>query len=95
MKAIITGSLLMITIAVSGCASSGVNTRLDALEAELSQVKRAADLAMQNAREAQATSSASKTEIAQAKRMAQEAIDTATEAAERASRMQDECCGGK
>ena len=82
-------------IAITGCASSANNDRLDALEREIASVKRTADQAIKTAQDAQSKVSSLTSSVSEAQRMARQAMDTATETAERLSRMEEECCGGK
>ena len=87
--------LLVTLLAITGCASSGTNDRLDALELEIASVKRTADQALETAKDAQSKASSLTSSVSEAQRMARQAMDTATETAERLSRMEEECCGGK
>jgi len=94
MKTAIVFSLMV--FALGGCAS-GLQTRVEALEAELGQVKQSADQAQQTAQSAQsaASNAASKSDVAEARRLAESALEVSRETSERASRMADECCGRK
>ena len=93
MVKLIFASLMLLTF--TGCASSAVTDRLDALEQQMSSVQQTADQALDMARQAEATASGNESGVSEAQRMARQAMDTATETAERLSRMEDECCGGK
>ena len=85
----------LVLLSFTGCASSAVNDRLDALEQKMSGLERTSDQALDMARQAQAKATDSTSGIGEAQRMARQAMDTATETAERLSRMEGECCGGK
>ena len=90
-------AMLALIVTATGCASSGVTTRLDSLEAEVNRIKATADQALQTARDAQSAASgaASQSDVNAARQLAERAMDTANDASERLTRMQDECCGGK
>lgn len=87
--------VLFAVVAISGCASSSTNDRLDAMERDIASAKRTSDQALAAAKDAQSNGSSMATSVSEAQRMARQAMDTATETAERVSRMEGECCGGK
>ena len=87
--------VLCCALALSACASSATNDRLDALESQLSNAQRTADQALDLAKQAQSRASGMGADVSEAQRMARQAMDTAAETAERLARMEDECCGGK
>lgn len=86
---------LVLTFGVGGCASSSVNDRLDALEAQVAEVRRMASDAASTARDAQNLAPRGNTAAAEARRLAQQALDEARAANARAERISSECCSRK